>query len=207
MKAPEREAHWQNIYQTKDSRKVSWYQAKPEASLEWIASLKLEKEDAILDVGAGDSRLADFLLDEGYQNLSLLDISEEALKLAQHRLKEKAELAQWLNSDILDFKSPQDYKLWHDRAAFHFLREDAAIQKYVQIAADSIMHKGYLILATFSDNGPLKCSGLEIQRYDELQLIDRFNQHFELRDHQRVQHQTPSGGTQEFLYALFQRNA
>ena len=207
MKSEQRQAHWEKIYQEKDTSQVSWFQAKPEQSLNWIKSVDLKAEDAIIDIGGGDSRLADFLLLEGFTNLSVLDISAKALENSQARMAEKAREVNWICSDILAFETKQQFHFWHDRAAFHFLREDNEIERYVETAAKAIIPGGFLLLATFSDHGPKKCSGLEIRQYDELQLIDRFNEHFSMIDHQRQLHPTPSGLEQEFLFALFRRMA
>lgn len=205
MKSEERQAHWEKIYQEKDTSQVSWYQAKPEQSLEWIKSVDLKAEDAIIDIGGGDSRLAYFLLQEGFTNLSVLDISAKALENAQARMANKAGAINWICSDILKFETNQKFHFWHDRAAFHFLKAEHEIEQYVETAAKAIIPGGFLLVATFSDHGPKQCSGLEIRQYDELQLIDRFNEHFSMLDHQRQLHITPGGAEQEFLFALFRR--
>lgn len=207
MNSEQRQAHWEKIYQEKDTSQVSWFQAKPEQSLDWIKSVDLNAEDAIIDIGGGDGRLADFLLLEGLKNITVLDISAKALENAQARMAEKAHYVNWICSDIQAFETNQQYHFWHDRAAFHFLREDHEIERYVETASKAIISGGYLLVATFSDHGPKKCSGLEVRQYDELQLIDRFNEHFSMIDHRRQLHPTPSGSKQEFLFALFRRMA
>lgn len=203
----DRKAHWQKIYTEKDTTQVSWYQALPQTSLDWISKVKLPTESPIIDVGAGDSRLPDALLNDGYRDITVLDISAKALENSQQRLGEKAGQIKWVASDVLDFNHDSQFELWHDRAAFHFLRESSDIQAYVEIAEKHIKPNGHLIIATFSDAGPLKCSGLEIQQYSEEQLEETFAKGFDLLESQRILHGTPSGGSQEFLFALLERKA
>ena len=198
--------HWQKIYTEKDSTQVSWYQPIPRESLNWIGKLNLGKEAKILDVGGGDSRLVDHLLAEGFQHLSVLDISAQALGHSKKRMGNDASKIEWIQSNILDYSPAHKLDLWHDRAAFHFLKEPTEINAYAEIAASGIKSKSYLLLATFSDSGPLKCSGLEIQRYNEQDLAARFSAYFKMIEHQRLLHETPSGAKQEFLFALFQRS-
>jgi len=205
MKTFNREAHWQEIYREKDTSQVSWYQAEPKESLAWIAALNLDKEAAILEVGGGDSRLPDFLLLEGYQNLKVLDISAEALALSKKRLGPESEKLEWIVQDVLDLDLLNTLDLWHDRAVFHFLREESEVKAYVEIAGQAIRPGGHLIVATFSDNGPLKCSGLEIQRYDEKGLEDLFKPHFQRQAADRLIHKTPAAKEQEFLFMHFRR--
>lgn len=203
----DRQAHWQKIYSEKDTTQVSWYQALPQASLDWINKLNLKQDSAIIDVGAGDSRLPDALLNLGFRDITILDISAKALENSQLRLGEKAGLLKWVASDILDFNQNALFELWHDRAAFHFLRDAADIRAYVSIAEKHILAEGHLLIATFSDAGPLKCSGLEIQQYSEEQLEAVFANGFDFIQSQRILHGTPSGGSQEFLFALLKRKA
>lgn len=198
--------HWKKIYAEKDTQKVSWYQAKPHESIAWIEDLKLDPYDPILDVGGGDSRLVDYLYQEGYQDIRVLDISAQALGNSQKRLGDAAAAIQWIHSNVLDFRSESELALWHDRAAFHFLRDQDERNSYRQIAAESIKSGGYLVIATFSADGPLKCSGLEIQRYSEEEMQQQFEGDFQVLKQERLLHETPAGGKQEFLFSLFQRS-
>jgi 2-polyprenyl-3-methyl-5-hydroxy-6-metoxy-1,4-benzoquinol methylase len=191
--------HWENVYATKTPQEVSWTQERPTISLDFIASFQLEKSSSIIDVGGGDSLLVDFLLDLGYTNLSVLDISAHAIERAKVRLGEKASLVTWIVSDINDFEPLQNYDLWHDRAAFHFLTTQKDIERYVELVSK---HVKQLVIGTFSTNGPFKCSGLEITQYDENELGQLFGPHgFEVQTTKREDHMTPFGTTQNFVFA------
>jgi 2-polyprenyl-3-methyl-5-hydroxy-6-metoxy-1,4-benzoquinol methylase len=195
--------HWETVYATKTPQEVSWTQDKPAISLDFIASFQLDKSASIIDIGGGDSLLVDFLLDLGYSNLSVLDISAHAIERAKVRLGEKASLVTWIVSDINDFEPSQNYDIWHDRAAFHFLTDAKEIERYVQIVAK---HTKNLVLGTFSTNGPFKCSGLEITQYDENELGQLFGPHgFEVQTTKREDHMTPFGTTQNFVFASFSK--
>ena len=150
--------HWENIYRTKSENKVSWFQNKPYKSIELIKSLNLENNSKIIDVGSGESRLVDNLIILGFKNITLLDISLNSLEKSKVRLGSEANLINWINSDIILFNPTESYNLWHDRATFHFLKESSSINKYVELASNAIKSGGYLIISTFSKNGPLKCS-------------------------------------------------
>ena len=158
--------HWENVYNTKKENEVSWYQNTPQKSIDLIKSINLDLESNIIDVGAGDSRLVDNLISLGFKNITVLDISSKSIEKAKIRLGEKSELINWVVSDINDFQSDATYDLWHDRAAFHFLKSTEKIKSYINLVNKLINNKGNLIVATFSKKGPLKCSGLEISQYD-----------------------------------------
>lgn len=191
--------HWEKVYATKTPQEVSWTQERPAISLDFISSFQLEKSASIIDIGGGDSLLVDFLLDLGYTNLSVLDISAHAIERAKVRLGEKASLVTWIVSDINDFESLQNYDLWHDRAAFHFLTTQKDIERYVELVSK---HAKQLVIGTFSTNGPFKCSGLEITQYDENELGQLFGPHgFEVQTTKREDHMTPFGTTQNFVFA------
>jgi SAM-dependent methyltransferase len=191
--------HWENVYATKTPQEVSWTQERPTISLDFIASFQLKKSASIIDIGGGDSLLVDFLLDLGYTNLSVLDISTHAIERAKVRLGEKASLVTWIVSDINDFEPLQNYDLWHDRAAFHFLTSQKDIERYVELVSK---HVKQLVIGTFSTNGPFKCSGLEITQYDENELGQLFGPHgFEVQTTKREDHMTPFGTTQNFVFA------
>jgi SAM-dependent methyltransferase len=195
--------HWETVYTTKTPQEVSWTQEKPAFSLDFIASFQLDKSASIIDIGGGDSLLVDFLLDLGYTNISVLDISAHAIERAKVRLGEQSNSVTWIVSDINDFEPNQNYDLWHDRAAFHFLTNAKEIERYVQIVAK---HTKNLVLGTFSTNGPFKCSGLEITQYDEKELGQLFGPHgFEVQTTKREDHMTPFGTTQNFVFASFSK--
>ena len=193
--------HWETVYHTKDSAQVSWYTPHLETSLQLIQGLAPSTQASILDVGSGASTLPDDLLAAGYQNLSMLDISEQALEIAQIRLGAQAAQVQWLVGDVLELEfAPQSLDVWHDRAVFHFLTEKAQRERYVQQVLHAVKPKGHVIMATFGTEGPKQCSGLDVMRYDSQSLHHEFGATFRLLDSLTVNHQTPSGMTQQFLY-------
>lgn len=205
MNTDERKAHWENVFETKDTRKVSWYQSNPATSLKLIEKLNISKTSKIIEVGSGDSYLGDYLLQKGYSNITLLDISEKALSTIKSRLGEQAKKIKFLAKDITAYSSPKDYKLWHDRAVFHFLTDKADIEKYVQNVSKSVAPKGYLIIGTFSNNGPKMCSDLKVCQYSERELIETFEQNFTAIECFNENHTTPSGGSQNFAFCILQR--
>ena len=201
-----RKQHWENIYQTKSLDEVSWYQPKPETSLSFFKKYNISKNANIIDVGGGDSFLVDHLLALGYQNITVLDISEAAIERAKKRLAEKANLVEWIVSDITHFTPTKNYDVWHDRAAFHFLTDDNDKECYTEIITKNIAAKGILILGTFSKNGPKKCSGIEIQKYSEEKLSEQFEDGFEKVECFTINHQTPFNTLQNFIFCVFKKN-
>lgn len=197
--------HWDNVYYNKNENEVSWYQKIPKISLDHIKSLNLNLDSKIIDVGAGESRLVDNLLDLGFNNIDVLDISKKSIEKAKNRLGEKSEKINWIVSDINNFVSNNKYDLWHDRAAFHFLKDSSQINNYVELANSSLNSKGKIILGTFSSNGPLKCSGLEISRYNSSSINEIFKKHFILLNHRISIHPTPFDTFQEFLFTVFEK--
>ena len=199
------EDHWQNVYDKKNENEVSWYQKYPKLSLEFVKSLNLSLDAEIIDIGAGESRLVDNLLEMGFVNLSVLDISSKSIEKTKKRLGLKSKLVNWIVSDINNFNPTKKYDLWHDRAAFHFLKDSVEIDNYVKLVKSSLHNQGNLIIATFSENGPLKCSGLEVSRYSENSISDLFNNDFELIKSQKSIHKTPFSTSQEFLFSKFKK--
>ncbi|MBB4807498.1 ubiquinone/menaquinone biosynthesis C-methylase UbiE [Chryseobacterium defluvii] len=195
--------HWETVYETKNPNQVSWTQKKPQISLDLINSFKLEKNARIIDIGGGDSNLADFLLEEGYQNITVLDISAKALEKAQKRLGPNASNVTWIEADITEFEPDEAYDLWHDRAAFHFLTKPEHIQKYISTAQNCI--KKGMVIGTFSKNGPTKCSGLDILQYDEKSLEALFENGFEKINVIMENHTTPFDTKQNFVFCSFKR--
>lgn len=199
-------SHWEHIYQTKKLEEVSWYQPKPITSLKYIEALNLSKDAKILDVGGGDSFLVDSLLNLGYNNISVLDISEKALLRAKRRLGEDADKVNWIVSDAAEFKSNDIYDLWHDRAAFHFLNENSKKEAYLKNLENSLAPGAYVIIGTFSENGPKKCSGIEISQYSKIALSDLFDKElYEELGCEYIDHITPSGSVQNFSFCRFKR--
>lgn len=197
--------HWENVFSTKQETEVSWYQKQPKTSVDLIEKLNLSKEAKIIDVGGGDSYLIDNLLELGYTNLHLLDISSKAIERIKNRLGVKSENVTFIVSDILDFKPEIKFDVWHDRASFHFLTEENDIQKYSNLVANSITSNGNLIIGTFSENGPLKCSGLPISQYNELKMKAVFENDFDLIESFTEDHQTPFDTTQNFIFGTFKK--
>lgn len=197
-------AHWETIYTTKTPEQVSWTQEKPAISLDLIEAFNLPKSAKIIDIGGGDSLLVDFLLEAGYSDITVLDISQAALDRAKKRLGSQAAMVTWICSDIVDFKPSEMYQLWHDRAAFHFLTYEAAISTYVDLTSN---HAQQLVIGTFSETGPLKCSGLEIKQYTEQAMSKTFEANFQKIECVNSVHTTPFDSTQDFIFCRFQRNA
>jgi SAM-dependent methyltransferase len=195
--------HWENVYETKNPDQVSWTQKKPQTSLDFINSFGLKKEAKIIDIGGGDSHLVDFLLHEGYENITVLDISEKALEKAKERLGEKAEKVQWIVTDINEFEPTETYDIWHDRAAFHFLITPEQISKYVEITEKAVSK--FMVLGTFSKDGPTKCSGLEITQYDEKSMPKKFKRSFETLHCITEDHTTPFDTVQNFVFCSFKK--
>ncbi|HED37869.1 MAG TPA: methyltransferase domain-containing protein [Ignavibacteria bacterium] len=198
--------HWEEIYKTKDTTsEVSWYQDTPRISIDLILSTGVDKSSKIIDIGGGDSKFVDKLLELGFQDLSVLDISTIAIKKAKAMLGNKARLVTWIESDILDFETDKHFEIWHDRAAFHFLTKKEDIANYVEITNHLINPGGYLIISTFSTNGPKKCSGLAITQYSENSMKEQFAEKFHhIKSFEQI-HTTPFDTKQNFLWSVFQR--
>ena len=199
--------HWEKIYETKQPNEVSWTQEVPKTSLDFIHSFNLPKSARIIDIGGGDSKLVDFLLDEGFENITVLDISSKALERAKKRLEDRVNRVTWIIGDITEFSPETTYDLWHDRATFHFLTADAQIIRYLSIARKAVKPGGYVIIGTFSTNGPKRCSGLDIKRYSEETLTEQLNRGFEKVRCITEDHTTPFNTTQNFLFCGFRRTS
>ena len=197
--------HWEQVYQTKSSDSVSWFQPKPELSIQLINDCNIGKDKNIIDVGAGASRLVDFLIDDGYAKVSVLDLSENALSISKKRLAHKSDKVNWIVQDITHFQPEQKYSLWHDRAVFHFLTDKNDRQKYREILESSIEEGGKVIIASFSLNGPKKCSGLDIVQYGADKIQQELGKQFQLIKTKAESHKAPRGFYQEFNYFVFQR--
>lgn len=200
---PDKKAHWETVYSTKQPNEVSWTQEVPQTSLSFIHSFDLPKSARIIDVGGGDSKLVDYLVAEGYANVTVLDISEKALERAKMRLGLLAEKVTWINSDITEFEPKERYDIWHDRATFHFLTTPEQISKYLSIAGSSVT--SYMTIGTFSNNGPKKCSGLDITQYSEEQLQQKLAEYFSKIKCITEDHTTPFNTIQNFLFCSFKK--
>jgi SAM-dependent methyltransferase len=196
--------HWEYVYETKNPDQVSWTQQVPKTSLDFITSFGLTKMSKIIDIGGGDSKLVDYLLDEGFENITVLDISAKALEKAQARLGDKAQKVNWIVSDITEFEPNTTFDIWHDRATFHFLTTEEQVSKYLSTARKSV--SGYLTIGTFSENGPTKCSGLDIKQYTEASLTKELNNGFDKIRCVTEDHLTPFNTTQNFLFCSFKKS-
>jgi SAM-dependent methyltransferase len=197
--------HWENVFETKAEDEVSWFQPYPKTSVEFLELFDLPLDANVIDIGAGDSHLVDVLIEKGYRNIYVLDISAVALERAKKRLGEKAQQVNWIVADVTEFEPPVKFDFWHDRAAFHFLTSEEKIERYVRLAESNIGEGGYLVLGTFSETGPAKCSGLEIKQYSEVSMSSRFERSFERIKCIEEKHQTPFNTTQDFLFCSFRR--
>lgn len=199
----ETRTHWESVYGTKSSKEVSWYQPHAELSLRLIRETGVNLDAPIIDVGGGASTLVDDLLTAGYGNLTVLDISVSALKTAQERLGHFASRVHWLAGNILKADLPRHgFDVWHDRAVFHFLTNEEDRRKYVHTVMHAVKPGGFVIVATFSENGPERCSGLPVKRYRAVELHAEFGQPFTLIDHVSETHITPGGKEQSFVYCF-----
>ena len=199
--------HWDQIYSTKAADRVSWFQENAEHSVRLIHSTGLDKEAAIIDVGGGASKLVDGLVAEGYSDLTVLDLSSSALAVAKQRLGKPAKVVHWIEGDITRVELPlYRFDIWHDRAVFHFLTEAADRQAYVEQVKRAVHPGGHVIIATFGLEGPDKCSGLPVMRYQPETLHAEFGDKFVLVGHEQEAHHTPSGAVQQFVYCYCRKD-
>ncbi|WP_320814891.1 class I SAM-dependent methyltransferase [Flavobacterium sp.] len=197
--------HWEKVFTTKAENEVSWFQKQPETSIQLIKACKLPKDAKIIDIGGGDSYLIDSLIELGYTNLYLLDISENAIERSKKRLGANADKVTFIVSDVLDFITTEKFDAWHDRASFHFLTNETDIIKYRTIVSNALNSNGSFLLGTFSDEGPLKCSGLEITQYSVEKILDLFEEEFEMENCFTEDHETPFDTTQNFIFCHFRK--
>ena len=201
----ERKQHWERIYTSNKSEKFSWTQDTPDTSISFLKGFKLPTTAPIIDIGGGDSKLVDYLLKEGYTDITVLDISETALDRAKARLGDNASNVHWIVSDITGFVPTRNYTLWHDRATFHFLTEESQLEKYVSVASGNLTGDGFMTIGTFSENGPEKCSGLQIRKYSEDMLTSVLQSAFNKLKCIKEDHITPFQTAQNFLFCSFQK--
>ncbi len=199
--------HWEKVYAARALTDVSWYQSDPRLSLDLVTQVAPSRSSRIIDVGGGTSSLVDRLVELGYSGLTVLDLSGRALSVARRRLGDQEAPVQWLESDVLRVTLQGRYDVWHDRAVFHFLIDRDDRRRYVDKAARSVRPGGHVIVATFSDGGPTKCSGLDVMTYNPQSLQSEFGDRFELHGTHYEMHETPAGSTQAFVYCSFQTTA
>lgn len=197
--------HWENVFKTKPLNEVSWYEAIPKTSLTFFEESNISKSAKIIDIGGGNSYLVDHLLKLGYINITVLDISEAALETTRLRLKDQSKKVNWIVADVTDFSPTEHYDFWHDRAAFHFLTDERSINNYIETVQKYLNKNGNLVIGTFSENGPKKCSGLDIKRYSKANLIKQFKNNFNKIKCIELDHKTPFDTTQNFVFCWFKK--
>jgi SAM-dependent methyltransferase len=200
-----RKQHWESVYGEKPAQQTSWYQKVPSLSLSMIANTGLDHNAALIDVGGGASLLVDHLLEQGYRDLTVLDISRAALDQACERLGEAAAMVNWIEADVTSYVADRQFDLWHDRAAFHFLTAKKDRQQYVQVLRNSLAPGGHAIIAAFAPSGPEKCSGLNIVQYDAVKLSDELGPEFVLDEQEEESHVTPANREQVFNFFRLRR--
>lgn len=205
MQSESRQAHWQNVYTKKGENEVSWFQENPAPSLELIAQVGATSTSAIIDIGGGASRLVDNLVELDFENITVLDLSEAALEAAKDRLGGRAARVQWIVADATVWEPREAYDIWHDRAAFHFLTEERDRAAYIARLEGALKVGGHAIIATFALDGPERCSGLAVVRYDPVSLGQTLGRTFQLVDTRRHAHATPWGSNQSFQFSVFRR--
>ena len=205
MKDYDRKTHWENIYSTKELEQLSWYQPLPATSLSFLKQFSIPATAKIIDIGGGDCLFVDHLLDLGYQDITVLDISELALDRAKKRLGDRSANVKWIVEDVTTFKPDEKFDFWHDRATFHFLTKEREINSYIKTARQSINPSGILVIGTFSEEGPKKCSGIEIKQYSEAKMTDTLKKYFDKIKCITINHITPFDTIQNFIFCSFKR--
>lgn len=201
----ERQQHWEEVYRTKSADSVSWHQPTPEPSLHALDKLSVPTTASLIDVGGGASALVDHLLGRNFADLTVLDVADSALDTARRRLGASATKVHWEVADITDWSPPRRYDVWHDRAVFHFLTGDAQRRAYVDALREALAPGGALVIATFALDGPEKCSGLPVRRYDRTLLAQELGDDFTPIEDWRETHATPWGSTQAFTWCTFRK--
>lgn len=195
--------HWEAVYRQKGECDVSWFELYPDRSLSLIRAAQLQKDDAIIDIGGGASRLVDHLIADGLREVTVLDISENGLGKARLRLGVQSREVHWIVADITHWEPERSYRLWHDRAVFHFLVDPAEQAAYKQCLESALMPGGTAIFATFAPDGPTRCSGLPVERHSPGSLAAWLGENFEWVSSERAEHLTPTGNRQPFQYSVF----
>ena len=200
-----RHAHWETVYTTKDEKAVSWFQKRPDISVDLIRATGVDASASIIDIGGGASRLVDALLDEGFEAVTVLDLSETALATSKARLGARVNRVKWIAADITTWEPSETYDVWHDRAALHFLTAPKDRASYAERVSRTVRPGGHVIIGTFAPDGPERCSGLPVMRHDAATLGELLGHSFELIESRSHDHQTPAGVTQKFQFSRFQR--
>jgi SAM-dependent methyltransferase len=201
----DRKTHWDSVYSTRGETGVSWYQSAPRLSLDLIRSVAPAHGGRVIDVGGGASALVDRLLGLRFEKIAVLDISETALSKARLRLGERAGSVEWITADITEAQTLGTFDVWHDRAVFHFLTDPEDRRRYVELAGRTVRSGGHLVIASFADDGPRRCSGLDVCRYNAESMARELGEGFSLVRQARETHTTPSGSSQAFFYGVFRR--
>lgn len=201
----ESKEHWEKVYRCKSPEEVSWYQQEPNLSLSLIERASLPGDAPIIDIGGGASSLVDHLCERAYSNISVLDISANALAHAKNRLGHQADKVHWYEDDVTNFEPAKRFALWHDRAVFHFLTDKADRERYMQVLQQTLEPGAHLIIMTFAVGGPKKCSGLDVVQYDTDKMSMELGSGFELLETGYDRHSTPAGGLQKFAYFHFRK--
>jgi SAM-dependent methyltransferase len=201
----DRSAHWEDVYASKSEKQVSWFQENPAISLELIKQTRAAPNSAIIDIGGGASRLVDALLHDGYRDITVLDLSAQALEQAKRRIGPDGAKVDWIVADVTKWKPGRQYQVWHDRAAFHFLTDPDDRRAYLDCLRSALAPGGQVIIGTFALDGPEKCSGLPVQRYDSKGLAEQLGASFELAETRSEVHRTPWNSNQAFQFSRFWR--
>jgi SAM-dependent methyltransferase len=205
MSTEDRHDHWQKVYTSKGENEVSWFQESPAPSLELIERVSANPASDVIDIGGGASRLVDALIERGFSAVTVLDLSEAALATAKARLGARAKRIQWVAGDVTIWEPRQSYDIWHDRAAFHFLTEARDRAAYLSRLRQAVRPGGHAIIATFALDGPERCSGLPVMRYDAASLAEMLGEDFVLVEARGHRHTTPWQSTQQFQFSIFRR--
>jgi 2-polyprenyl-3-methyl-5-hydroxy-6-metoxy-1,4-benzoquinol methylase len=205
MSDVERQAHWENVYQTKREGEVSWFQDSPSISVDLIQATGVEPGASIIDIGGGASRLPDALLEAGFSCITVLDLSEKAMLVSQARLGERGAAVTWIAADVTTWQPPELYDVWHDRAAFHFLTDPKEQAAYAERVSRAVRPGGHVIIGTFAPDGPERCSGLPVVRHDAASIGAILGPSFALVETREHAHRTPAGAIQLFQFSRFRR--
>ena len=200
------QAHWDHIYETKAGNELSWFQEHPAISFDLIRATGVKPGAAIIDIGGGESRSVDALLDKGFHALAVLDLSKSALAAAKARLGSRSAKVTWITADVTTWEPSESYDLWHDRAAFHFLTEAAGRQAYADRVLRAVRPGGHVVIGTFAPDGPERCSGLTVQRHDAASIGAVLGERFALVQSRRHDHVTPAGRTQRFQFSVWRKH-
>jgi SAM-dependent methyltransferase len=207
MESANRQAHWESVYTSKGENEVSWFQESPAPSSDLIVQAGATHASAIIDIGGGASRLVDYLVEQGFEDVTVLDLSAAALEAARRRLEGRADRVHWIVADATAWEPVKAYDIWHDRAAFHFLTDESDRAAYIARLTKGVREGGHAIIGTFALDGPEKCSGLPVARYDSASLGQALGAKFQLVDTRRHEHATPWGSRQMFQFSVFRREA